>query len=237
MWTEVSSEYGWSCSGIKGRVKDRTRLSRLRLELKMFKSKKQIPKYNVHLKLRIANNLVSKFCDREYAKKIDDDADCPIIKKTKRLDGYDNLIQKAEAALINHSPELWYHHGCDTFASSSNMIIDLGGRLGELEFKSHGQWFTLESADTGVCVFFAPRKHFLQLVKQGHLGHVGLNGIESEVEKPGGFRWLEGIHQALTSIGTNSNYKGIRAVYTNEAAELSINLIFEGGEHPLIRDE
>ena len=202
----------------------------------MFGRKKETPKCNVYLKLRIASTVVSDFCGQENAAKLLNDDGFQIIKKAKRLNSYDNFIQKAEATLINHNPELWYHHGCSTFASSPNMIIDIDESTDQLQFKVVDNWFTLETTDYGVCVFFAPTTHFRQLVDEGHLGYVGTHGIEDEIQMPGEFKWLEGIHQKIDGGLTNREFNGIDVTYTNEAAQLVICRVFEGGEHPVIRD-
>lgn len=61
--------------------------------------------------------------------------------------------------------------------------------------------------------------------------------IDSEVEKPGDFPWIEGIHQRLDGGVTNKARNGTTAVYTNDAVQMIVNTIYDGGEHPMIRDK
>ena len=202
----------------------------------MFGKKKEsaLSRYGVHIELKINNSVVRQFCGRENAVKLFTD-DHPGIKKTSRLDTYDGVIQKAEATCISHSPEMWFHHGCSTFATSSNMRIDIDHNLDELEFKIVDQWFAIETSDSKVCIFFAPIKHMLEIMNNGHLGFVGIDGVESEVDMPSDFPWLEGIHLRIDGGLINKEQNGIAAVYTNEAVQMRVNTIYEGGEHPFIR--
>jgi hypothetical protein len=191
---------------------------------------------NVHIKLRIATGVVTRYCGRENAVKLLE-GELPVIGKTSSLNTYDDVIQKAETTSISHSPELWYHHGCSTFAISPNMFIDIGHKTDQLEFKIVDQWFSVETTDSQVCIFFAPIKHMYEIIENGHLGYVGIESIESEVKKPGDFPWIAGIHQSLDGGLTNKGYNGITAIYTNEAVQMIVNTIYDGGEHPMIRDD
>lgn len=80
---------------------------------------------NVHIKLRIANSVVTRYCGRDNALKLLN-GELPVISKVSSLNTYDDFIQKAEATSLSHAPELWYHHGCSSFTVSPNMIIDIG---------------------------------------------------------------------------------------------------------------
>jgi hypothetical protein len=191
---------------------------------------------NVHIKLRIATGVVTQYCGRDNAEKLSK-GELPVIGKTSRLNTYDNFIQKVETTCLSHSPELWYHHGCSSFAISPNMIIDIGHKSDQLEFKIFDQWFSIETTDSQVCVFFAPIKHMYEIIENGHLGYVGINNIESEVKKPADFPWIEGIHQSLGGGLTNKAYNGVTAIYTNDAVQMIVNTIDNGGEHPMIRDD
>jgi hypothetical protein len=191
---------------------------------------------NVHIKLRIATNVVTRYCGRENSIKLLN-GELPVISKTNNLNTYDNFIQKAETTCLSHSPELWFHHGCSTFAVSPNMIIDIDNKTDELEFKIVDEWFSIETTDSQVCIFFAPIKHMLEIFENGHLGYVGLKNIESEVEKPSDFPWIEGIHQRLLAGTTNNARNGVTAIYTNEAVQMIVNTIYDGGEHPMISDD
>ncbi len=201
----------------------------------MFQHNKKKPN-NVHIKLRIATNVVHQYCGRENAAKLLND-ELPVIRKTTSLSSYDSVIQKAETTCLSHSPELWYHHGCSTFAISPKMIIDIGHKTDELEFKIVDEWFSIETTDSQVCIFFAPIKHMLEIFENGHLGNVGFKGIESEVEKPGDFPWIEGIHQSIDGGVTNKVRNGTTVIYTNEAVQMIVNTIYDGGEHPMISDD
>lgn len=198
------------------------------------RNKKKI--HNVHIKLRIATNVVERYCGRENSVKLLN-GELPVISKTNRLNTYDNFIQKAETTCLSHSPELWFHHGCSTFATSPHMIIDIDNKTDELEFKIVDEWFSIETTDSQVCIFFAPIKHMCEIFENGHLGNVGFKGIESEVEKPGDFPWIEGIHQNIDGGLTNKDLNGTTVTYTNEAVQMIVNTIYDGGEHPMIRDD
>jgi hypothetical protein len=200
----------------------------------MFRSKEK-KLNNVHIKLRIATNIVEQYCGRDSAIKLLNN-ELPVISKTNSLNSYDKFIQKAETTCLSHSPELWYHHGCSTFAVSPNMIIDIGHKIDQLEFKIVDEWFSIETTDSQICIFFAPIKHMYEIIKNGNLGYVGFESIESEVEKPGDFYWIEGIHQRLDGGLTNESQNGVTAVYTNEAVQMIVNTIYNGGEHPIIRE-
>jgi hypothetical protein len=191
---------------------------------------------NVHIKLRIATNVVTRYCGLDNAKKLSK-GELPLIGKTNSLNTYDNFIQKAETTCLSHSPELWYHHGCSTFAISPNMFIDIGHKTDQLEFKIIDQWFSIETTDSQVCIFFAPIKHMYEIIENGHLGYVGIDGIEGDVEKPGDFPWIEGIHQSLGGGLTNKANNGVTAIYTNDAVQMIVNTIYDGGEHPMISDD
>lgn len=202
----------------------------------MFGRKKVAPKHNVYLRLRIANTVLTGFCGRENASKLLDDTGYPTIKNTSELNKHDNFIQKAEATLVNHSPPLWYHHGCSVFASSPNMVIEIDHPTDQLLFKIVENYFTLETSDSGVCVFFAPTTHLRQLIEAGNLGYVGIDSKESEIDMPGDFKWIEGINQRIGGNLASSDRNGIDVTYTNEVAQLFICSVFEGGEHPIIKD-
>jgi len=193
-------------------------------------------KNNVHIKLRIATNVVTQYCGRENTSKLLNN-ELPVIKKRNFLSTYDNFIQKAETTCLSHSPELWYHHGCSTFAVSPNMIIDIGHETDQLEFKIVGEWFTIETTDSQICIFFAPIKHMGEIFENGNLGFVDIKGIESDVEKPGDFPWIEGVHQSLDGGLTNRDRNGITATYTNQAVQMIVNTVYDVGEHPMIRDD
>jgi len=117
------------------------------------------------------------------------------------------------------------------------MIIDIGHEIDQLEFKIIDEWFSIETTDSNTCIFFAPIKHMCEIIENGNLGFVGLKSIESEVEKPGDFPWIEGIHQRLLAGTTNKARNGVTAIYTNEAVQMIVNTIYDGGEHPIIRDD
>jgi hypothetical protein len=191
---------------------------------------------NVHIKLRIATSVVTQYCGRDTAEKLSK-GDLPVIGKTSRLNTYDNFIQKAETTCLSHSPELWYHHGCSSFATSPNMVIDIGHISDQLEFKIFDQWFSIETTDSQVCIFFAPIKHMYEMIENGHLGYVGINDIKSEVKKPGDFPWIEGVHQSLGGGPTNKDNNGVTAIYTNDAVQMIVNTIYDGGEHSMIMDD
>jgi hypothetical protein len=191
---------------------------------------------NVHIKLRIATGVVTRYCGRENAVKLLE-GELPVIGKTSRLNTFDDVIQKAETTCLSHSPELWYHHGCSSFAISPNMIIDIGHISDQLEFKIFDQWFSIETTHSQVCIFFAPIKHMYEIIENGHLGYVGIDDIEGEVEKPADFPWIEGIHQSLGGGLTNKAHNGVTAIYTNEAVQMIVNTIYDGGEHPRIMDD
>jgi hypothetical protein len=197
------------------------------------KEKKQ---NNVHIKLRIANDIATQYCGRDSAEKLLNGT-LPVIRKEASLKTYDNFIQKAETTCLSHSPELWYHHGSSTFAVSPNMIIDIGHSIDKLEFKIFDQWFSVETTDSNICIFFAPIKHMCEIIENGNLGFVGMNSVESEVEKPGDFPWIEGIHQSLSGGLTNESRNGVTAIYTNEAVQMIVNTIYDGGEHSMIQDD
>jgi hypothetical protein len=201
----------------------------------MFRSKVKTLN-NVHIKLRIAPEVVAPYCGRKNAVKLLEN-ELPVIGKTSKLNTYDNFIQKAETTCLSHSPEMWYHHGCSSFATSPNMVIDIGHKSDQLEFKIFEQWFSVETSNSKVCIFFAPIEHMYEFIENGHLGYVGINGKESEVEEPGDFPWIKGIHQNLCGGSTNNDYNGVTAIYTNDAVQMIINTIYDGGEHPRIRDD
>jgi hypothetical protein len=76
-----------------------------------------------------------------------------------------------------------------------------------------------------------------EIIENGHLGYVGINDIEGEVEKPADFPWIEGIHQSLGGGLTNKAHNGVTAIYTNDAVQMIVNSIYDGGEHLRIRDD
>lgn len=106
-----------------------------------------------------------------------------------------------------------------------------------MEFKIVDQWFSVETTDSNICIFFAPIKHMRDIIENGNLGFVGINEIESEVEKVGDFPWIEGIHQSLSGGLTNKLLNGVTATYTNEAVQLVVNTIYDYGEHSMIKDD
>lgn len=191
---------------------------------------------NVHIKLRISTSVVNQYCFSENQKKIPY-SELPVINKTNSLNTYENFIQKAEVTCLSHSPELWYHHGCSTFAVSPKMLIDIGHKIDELEFKIIDKWFVIETTYTKICIFYAPIKHMHEIFENGHLGYVGLKSIESEVEKPAEFPLIEGVHQYLLAGTTNKARNGDTAIYTNEAVQMIVNTIYDGAEHSMIRDD
>jgi hypothetical protein len=191
--------------------------------------KKDEAKHSVYLKVRIATNVVSKFCGERIHP-----GDIPTIKSATRLNSYDNSIQKAEASLIPGLRELWFHHGPSTFSSTPSMIIDIGEEIDQLILKILGEWFTVETTYSEICLFYAPVKALKDLIEVGHLGNAGINGITRQIEGPGGLDWLEPISEHVDGGLTNKEQNGITATYTNEAIQLIINKVFDGGEHPQI---
>jgi hypothetical protein len=189
--------------------------------------KRQI--HSVNLSLRIATNVVKRFCGERMAPE-----NIPTIKSATSLDTYNNIIQKAEASLIPCSQELWFHHGPSTFATTPNMIIDVGHKLEQLSLKVVGDWFSVETTDSEICLFYAPVRSLNELIENGHLGYAGIHGIQNEINFPGTLRWLEPIKEHIDGGLTNEKMNGICASYTNEAIQLRLNSVFDSGEHPQI---
>ena len=190
------------------------------------------PKYGVHLKLRIAANVAYDFCGKRMSPE-----EVPTVKAATSLYSYDNTIQKAEATLIVGPQELWFHHGPSSFATTPNMIVDIGHKFDQLSFKIVGEFFSLETTYSQICIFYAPVDKLYELMNNGHLGYVGSGGKEREVTIPNCLGWIEPIHECIGGGLTNEKLNGITATYTNEAVELTINGIYELGEHQQIPDD
>lgn len=182
--------------------------------------------HSVNLRLRIATNVVVRFCGERMApEKVN------TIKSATRLNTYENSIQKAEASLIPSSQELWFHHAPSTFATTPNMTIDIG-QSEQLSFKVVGDWFSVETTYSEICLFCAPTRTLRELIENGHLGYAGIHGIQNEIDVPGHLSWLEPINERIDGGLTNKDMYGISATYTNEAIQLTLNSAYDSGEHP-----
>jgi hypothetical protein len=188
-------------------------------------------KYSVYIKLQIAGNCIEKYCGERVSPD-----DIKQIKGAARLNTYDNVIQKAEASLISTSPELWFHHGPSTFTTTPKMIIDIGHGIDQLSFKIVDDWFSVETTYSEICIFCAPVRALYELIDNGHLGHVGIEGVQKEISAPLGLHWIDPINERIDGGMTNTDGNGITATYTNELIQLSINKVFELAEHPQIYD-
>jgi hypothetical protein len=194
--------------------------------------KKEESNHSVYLKVRVASSVVSKFSGERMLPE-----DIPTIKSSTQLNSYDSAIQKAEASLVPGNRDLWFHHGPSTFASSPNMTIDIGEPVDQLKLEIVGDWITVETTYSEICLFYAPIKALKALIDVGHLGYVGIHGVEREIEGPAGLNWIEPINEKVGGGMTNKDQNGITATYTNEAIQLIINKVFDGGEHPQIFDK
>lgn len=187
--------------------------------------------FDVHLKVRFANDKVRSIC-----KEFDNSKQPPAIQLANTLDKTNDNIQIAEVTSLRTTPlnsQLWFHHGDNSLAKSPEMLIQVDGIDEQLQLKIHEQWIYVETFYSGLCLFYAPVKALNTIREQGNFGYSGYEDIEKKVGLIEGLPWIKGIVENVSGSFVNDERKSTRVTYTNEAIQLVIQAIYDGGEHPV----
>lgn len=183
--------------------------------------------FDVHLKVRFANDKVRSIC-----KEFDNSKQPPAIQLANTLDKTNDNIQIAEVTSLRATPlnsQLWFHHGDNSLAKSPEMLIQVDGIDEQLQLKIHEQWIYVETFSSGLCLFYAPVKALNTIREQGNFGYSGYEDIEKKVGLIEGLPWIKGIVENVSGSFVNDERKSTRVTYTNEAIQLVIQTIYDGG--------
>lgn len=187
--------------------------------------------FDVHLKVRFANDKVRSIC-----KEFENSKQPPTIQLANTLDKTNDNIQIAEVTSLRTTPlnsQLWFHHGDNSLAKSPEMLIQVDGINEQLQFKIHGQWMYVETFYSGLCLFYAPVKALNTIREKGNFGYSVYKDIEKTVDIIEGLPWIKGIVENIPADFVNDEQQLICTTYTNEAIQLVIQRIYDGGEHPV----